>query len=493
MPVALVFAALLMMSVCADGAGAQETGRESAQVPDTTGDEAGRAAATGDAARATRDTATTTGGAAAGGAAAGGAAADADSRRVYRSNALAMELEVLPSGRVPAEGFALVVERTTAPNERPGTTDGPTAADTADTERPDGRVTATIVERRLYRDGEAIERVVVERDGAGRVVRERQFEEGTLRREEEFLVTGLVEVTREYDESGALEREIRYEYVDRALVRREVLGIGQPAPGQPAPSEEPAELENGQANAEPAAPEQPAPSDAPEEPAAPDQLETLYVDTLSYYPSGGIRELVREWADGRRRTVRYSVVNGDVLQERFETDGDGRLVRYDERQRAVYEREWRGSTVIREARHSYQAGSQTPTRSEEVLPPENRRIVQNFDDQGRLLRERVYENERLVRDEENSYGPEGRTETVVTTRGVVERRTFTYEDDRLVEERVYRNGTLTRSITYTDERSRVERRYRDGEVFARIYYRDDAAVREEILRNGRVVESRELR
>lgn len=422
-PALLGCAAFLFMLVTLPVVEAQETGRESPEVPGTTGDGAEAGAATPGA--ASPPTGESTG---------------PQSRTVYRSNALAMELEVVPSGRVPAEGFALVVERTAAPTGRSDTTNG--------------RVIATIVERRLYRDGEAIERVVVERDGAGRAVRERRFEDGTLRREEEFLPTGLIDVAREYGDGGDLEREIRYEYVERALVRREVLGGG---------------------------------------PSAPDQLETRYVDSLSYYPSGGIRELEREWADGRRRTVRYSVVNGDVLQERFETDGEGRLVRYDERQRAVYEREWRGSTVLREARHTYQADSQTPTRTEEVLPPENRRILENFDDQGRLLRERVYENERLVREEENTYGPEGRTETVVTTRGMVERRTFAYEDDRLVEERVYRNGTLSRSITYSDERSWVERRYRNGEVFARIYYRDDAAVREEILRDGRVVESRELR
>ncbi len=190
--------------------------------------------------------------------------------------------------------------------------------------------------------------------------------------------------------------------------------------------------------------------------------------------------------------MRYGVVNGNVLQERFDSDANGRLVRYDERQRAVYEREWRGSRVVQEVRHSYEGDSQSPDRTEEVFPPKNQRVVRTFDDRERVLREEVYENERLVREEEHTYGPEGRAETVITTRGTVERRTFAYEEGSVVEERVYRNNTLVRGITYTDERSRVERRYRDGEVFARIYYRDDAAVREEIIRDGRVVESREL-
>ena len=337
---------------------------------------------------------------------------------VYRSNVLGMELEELAASEIPTEGYALRVSE------------------------EDGRV-----ERRLYRDGEVIQRVVQERGASGALRVERVFESGTLAREEGFTDDGLRSYRREYDEDGELLRELRYEYEDGKLAQRRVLG--------------------------------------------PEGNER-YTDTMFYYPSAGLRRLQRVWADGDERVVRYSVVNGNVLQERFESDSGGRLVRYDEAQRAVYEREWSGDAVVREERLSYEGDSRTPTQSVETLPRQEQRREKRYDGEGRVIEELVYEDDRLVREVETSYGPEGKRERIVRTRGRVERHTFSYVDETLAEERVYVNGELSRSIAYSGERSRVERRYRDGEVFVRIYYEGGTAVREEIIRNGTVVETREL-
>jgi antitoxin component YwqK of YwqJK toxin-antitoxin module len=304
------------------------------------------------------------------------------------------------------------------------------------------------VERLLFEAGELRERSVRELDEAGNSSRERLFEDGTIRREIAFTPDGRRRYLKEFDADGLLQRETRYSYQGDRVVLRRVLDA---------------------------------------------EGDERYRDALSYYAAGGLRRLERTWSDGRTRTVHYSMVGGDILQERFERDGEGRLVRYDAQQRPVYEREWQGDSVIREAVHRYEGDESNPSRTEERLPVEGRRVVRRFDDQGRLLSEEEYEDERLVRETRHSYGPYGRTETVVETRAGTERRSFNYEGERLAEERVFEDGTLSRVIRYRDERSRVEERYRGGEVFARIYYEDDTAVREEILRDGEVVDRRELR
>jgi antitoxin component YwqK of YwqJK toxin-antitoxin module len=337
---------------------------------------------------------------------------------VYRSNVLGMELEELAASEIPTEGYALRVTE------------------------EDGRA-----ERRLYQNGELIQRVVQERSASGALRVERVFESGTRALEEGFTDDGLRSYRLEYDEEGQLLRELRYEYEDGKLAKRRVLGPGGTE---------------------------------------------RYTDTMAYYPSAGLRRLRRAWADGDVRIVRYSVVNGNVLQERFESDDGGRLVRYDEAQRAVYEREWSGAAVVREEHLSYEGDSQTPTESVETLPQQGRRRETRYDEEGRVIEEMVYENDRLVREVEAGYGPHGVRERILRTRGRVERHTFSYVDETLAEERVYVNGELSRSIAYFAERSRVERRYRDGEVFVRIYYEGGTAVREEIMRNGSVVETREL-
>ncbi len=304
------------------------------------------------------------------------------------------------------------------------------------------------VERMLYEDGELRERTVRELDEAGTLTVERVFEEETLRREIAFSANGRRRYLREYGSDGELRRETRYSYQGDRVVLRRILG--------PAGDER-------------------------------------YTEELSYYAGGGLRRLHRSWSDGRTRTVRYSMVGGDIIQERFESESEGRLVRYDSAQRPIYEREWRGDMVTRETTHRYEGSGNTPSRTEERLPRSARSFVRRFDDEGRLIYEALYEEERLVRETRQDYGASGLVERVTRERGRVERRTFRYEEGRLVEERVFENETLTRSIAYTDQRSRVERRYRDGELFARIYYEDDTAVREEILRNGELVDSRELR
>jgi antitoxin component YwqK of YwqJK toxin-antitoxin module len=329
-----------------------------------------------------------------------------------------MELEELATSEIPAEGYALRVTRS------------------------DG-----VVERRLYRDGELIQRVEQERSASGILRVERVFESGTLSVEEGFTDAGRRSYRLEYGEKGTVVRELRYEYDNGNLVQRRVLG--------------------------------------------PEGNER-YRDTMSYYSSKGLREMRRVWADGALRVVRYSVVNGNVLQERFESGDGGRLVRYDAAQRAIYEREWTGSTVVREERLSYEGDSRTPATSVETLPQEGQRREKRYDEQGRVIEELVYQDDRLVREVETSYGPPGPRERIVRTRGRVERHVFSYVDEELSEERIFVNGELSRSIAYTGERSRVERRYREGEVFVRIYYEDDTEVREEIIRNGTVVETREL-
>lgn len=349
---------------------------------------------------------------------------------LYRSNALGMQLEPLSGEGGPG---AAVPREGFALMIREGRQGG-----------------ALIREQRLYDGGRLQERLVRELGPDGEIRREWHFEDGTLQREEGFASRGHVRYRRDYVD-GALDRETRYAY-DGAepprLIRRRVLD-----------------------------------SSGSEE----------YEDRLSYYPSGGLRELTRTWADGDVRRVRYSVVDGRVLQEHFLSDGIGRLLRYDANRRPVYEREYQGEETLEETEYRYEGDSRSPSASVRREPGEDRRVVRSLDEEGRVLKEEIYEEGRLVREVEHAYGPAGRTETVVTSRGLVERRTFAYEEGELVEERVFENGRLSRSIRYEGERSRVERRYRNGSVFARIYYEDDTAVREQILRNGRVVESRELR
>ncbi len=314
--------------------------------------------------------------------------------------------------------------------------------------------TATGEVRRLFsRDEEAEvkrwERVLA--PGSG-LVKEKEFRNGEIFSEKEYLAGGIPKLEILYKE-GKEDLRIRFEYREGKPVR---LVFERP------------------------------------------EGSGSYKDEYLYLPSGEFRGVTRTYEDGTTYRSVFSMRNGSPLEEWHSFGGMDILFRYDGHGNVLGQEERRDGALTESVDYFYE--DKPPFRIRERKSRDllrDRETVVQYGEDGhpklettsergmRLFAVRYsYRDDRLVKKEKRSKDT---------------REYWEYEyDDRgeLREESYSVNGVLKRKTAYPAKDaeggySSVEEYYKEGEVFLRIHYRDGKEAKSEVLKEGQVVRTKE--
>ena len=364
----------------------------------------------------------------------------------YRSNALGMLLEPIAEGSREEYEYILLVER----EERQET-------------------------RALYREGDYARETVREFSDEGIIVSEEEWDYGEL------------SVRREFDEDGRLSVEYHYEH-------------DEPGEGD-VPGEDRARG--------------PGEDVAPGEDVVPSSVDffsyrdgrlyerrredgdgnELFTERYRYRREGLLRRVERTFsADDGTGQSEFLYSDEELREEWHERDGVSVLVRYDRWGRLVRTEERRDNVLVLSEQLFYPDGDDArdipPERSKRVEPERGRQTVTEYDEDGRTIAERRYEDDEQVEEREFQYEDDLLVLELVRDDDGEQERRYTYDEDgeRISEERT-RDGVPERRIEFDGDK-RTEHRYVDGALSLIIEFDGEDRVREQVVRDGEVVRER---
>ena len=352
----------------------------------------------------------------------------------YRSDAYGTRLARLDGDPAGHRGYALAVD----------TPDEAQAAGLSARRRL-LQAGAVIAEWRRRADGDgSVEheleagRVVAERryDAAGRLLEERRFSAaGALHRRAVLIYRGgMLRRIERYDGAGALTATEEYDLTSSGRLR----GFSH------------------------------TPADRP----------------LSDGPAGAVAAA----AAAAGTSVDFLFFRGELIEERRRA-GDAEVILRFRGGEPLATEQWQGERLISTGGAGARIDHAAATRTETTL-----------DDAGRVESEQVYDvaagedGARLIEERRYRYRADGSVLSLQVI-GPAGREAVDYEfddDGRLVRERVRRRGRLVRVTSYPSPEVRVVEVHAEGDTVLRVTWRGDEPIREELLRGGEVVRTREL-
>ncbi len=305
--------------------------------------------------------------------------------------------------------------------------------------------------RRLYREGAEVQETVREFSEDGTLVSQEDRENGRLHSRREFDEEGRLEAEYEY-EDGSLVTVDFFSYRDgRLFERRREDGDG----------------------------------------------EELFVERYRYTSDGLVRRVERMFStDNGSGSSEFLYSGGELREEWHERDNASVLVRYDRFGRLSRTEERRDDVLVLSERLFYREGDDNrdapPERSERREPERGLRTETVYDESGRAVTERRYEDDERIEEREFQYEDDLLVLEVIRDDEGEQQRHYEYDDDgeRVSEERT-RDGVTERRIEFDGER-RTEHRYVDGDLALTIEFDGEDRVREQVIRDGEVVREREF-
>ena len=305
--------------------------------------------------------------------------------------------------------------------------------------------------RRLYRDGVAERELVRDFSDAGTVVSEEERVGDELTTRREFDEEGRLAVERDY-EDGRLETVDFFSYRGGRLFERR--------------------RENGDGD-------------------------ELFVERYRYKTEGLLRRVERRFsAADATGSSEFLYADDELREEWHERGGVSVLIRYDRSGRLVRTEERRDDVLVLSEQFFYPEGDDArdtpPVRSEGAEPEQGRRTETGFDESGRTIAERRYEDDELTEEREFRYENDLLVLEIVRDEEGEQERRYDYDEDgeRVSEERT-RDGVPERRIAFDGDR-RTEERYVDGELALIVEFDGEERVREQVVRDGEVVREREF-
>jgi hypothetical protein len=210
------------------------------------------------------------------------------------------------------------------------------------------------------------------------------------------------------------------------------------------------------------------------------QREVLY--TLHYIRtgSGRLKQVEKRTPEGASIVSRYNYSKGSLVEEWHGKEETGEYFRFSGDGNSISSEEWEGVELVRVKQ--YMEDVAEGRKSVEKNYKTGVTTYVSYDEQDRIIYEKVVKDEKLIKESNYIYEEGNRVLKRVHTPGLWEVWTYRYnESEELEEERYLRNGEPATVTVITGEDRYYEDIYRRGEPFLRVYYEDDIKISEEFL------------
>jgi antitoxin component YwqK of YwqJK toxin-antitoxin module len=218
----------------------------------------------------------------------------------------------------------------------------------------------------------------------------------------------------------------------------------------------------------------------------------VYSERFQLGEHGSLRRVLRTYADGSVSSSWYAAGDAGLSEERNTVAGVSFIRRYDPKGRVTVIEQLKDGELASRRELTYRGDTDNLLSAMEAVPAENKLISEDYDQDGRLLQQRVSVSDKEVERTDYARSKEGRVETARRTSGEgIEEWRYTYDSSGDVStEKYFRKGILEKITVYTAKGERYEELYKDGELFLKAYYKDEVKTKEEVYEKGVLVRER---
>lgn len=221
--------------------------------------------------------------------------------------------------------------------------------------------------------------------------------------------------------------------------------------------------------------------------------DNVYREYYSLSTENRLRRVTRRWADGTTHVSSYVIGDGKLQEETHESGAETLILHYDLSGRLVNKEVWRTHLFRRWQFEYSQSGNLVFAKEEDFA--EGKQFLRDYDDAGRIVKERTVQAGQIVQTVEYYWNPNGEQERVRTSSaGGIWETFFAYaQDGRLVKETVMNRGVVEKIIEYDSDETRIEAMYREGKLFMKVFLRGDEREREQFYMDGKLIREKDLR